>query len=206
MYEIKHAVETQAGTLRQLTDSHAELDEGETASEILKAVIEIVSTLARQCSDSDQVVHEKVLALDGVIKFLVSRSELAEKRFAVIAGLETGAKAAAAETQRLSSMVADIFSQLHQLQTKVAGWQAESSNEALNNKLDALSARLTLIETRTECLSEIRSDARRSSGTLSTMVEDIRLLFTQSDAASKQLNSTMARLEGFRRHFEQLPD
>jgi chromosome segregation ATPase len=134
MHELKHAVETQAGTLRQLTDSHAELDEGETASEILKAVIEIISALARQCSDSDRVVHEKILALDGAIKFLVGRTESAEKRFAAIADLATSAKVAAVETQRLSSMVADISSQLHQLQAKVASWQAQSSNEALNNK------------------------------------------------------------------------
>jgi hypothetical protein len=205
MHELKHAVEAQAGTLHQLTEAHAELD-SEPAAESLKLVIEVVSALARQCEDSDHLIHEKVLALDEAVKFLVGQSESTKQRLALIADLETAAESAAAENQRQAGMVADLFAQHHQLQAKVARWQSESSNDALKSQVDALSARVALIETRTECLGEIKSDVRRSSVALSTMAEDIQILFGQLNAASKQLNSTMTRLEGFRRHFEQLPD
>ena len=110
------------------------------------------------------------------------------------------------DNQRTCAAVADLSAQLHQLETKLASWQAQSSNEALQNKLEALTARVLLVETRTDRLGELKSDARQANAMLSTMVEDVESLFGQMAAVSKQLSTTATRLEGFRRHFERSPN
>jgi hypothetical protein len=95
---------------------------------------------------------------------------------------------------------------LQRLQANLISWQADRSNEVLTNKLDALAARVQLLETRTECIGGIKADTRRAVGTLSTMTEDVETLFGELAALSKQLNTAASCLDTFRRHFEQLPD
>lgn len=206
MRELKRAVEAEAGTLDQLTEAHTQLDNGDPIFGSIKAVIEIVTALARQCSDSGDRVHEKFLALDTAINSLVDQTESVQRRLPTLANLEMELKALAADNRRTSVTIADLSGQLRHLQTNLASWQADRSNEVLQNKLDALAARVELLETRTECLGEVKSDARRANMTLSTMTEDVESLFGQLAAVSKQVNATGTRLETFRRHFEQIPD
>ena len=205
MRELKQAVEAEAGTLHQ-REAHTQPDNSETIFGSIKAVIEIVTALARQCSDSGDRVYEKFQAIDTAINSLVGQTETVQRRLPTFANLETELKVLVADNQRTSATIADLSAQLCHLQTNLAGWQAERSNEALQNKFDALAARVQLLETRTECLGEVKSDTRRANLTLSTITEDVESLFGQLAAVSKQVNTTATRLEVFRRHFEQIPD
>jgi chromosome segregation ATPase len=206
MRELKRAVEAEAGTLDQLTEAHTQRDNSDTIFGSIKAVIEIVAALARQCSDSGDRVYEKFLALDTQINSLADQTESVQRRLPTFANLETELKALMADNQRTSATIADLSAQLHHLQTNLTSWQAERSNEVLQNKFDALAARVQLLETRTECLGDVKSDTRRANATLSTMTEDVESLFSQLAAVSKQVNTTATRVETFRRHFEQIPD
>ena len=206
MRELKRAVEAQAGTLHQLTEAHTQLDNTDATSESFKAVIEIITALARQCADSDGRVHERFRALDTAINSLIDKAESVEKRLTLIANLDAKVKAVVADSQQTSATIADLSAQLHHLQTNLVSWQTVSSNEALQDKLEALTARVLLLETRTECLGELKSDARRSKSTLSAMAEDVESLLGQLAAVSKHVNTTATRLDAFRRYFEQIPD
>jgi chromosome segregation ATPase len=206
MRELKRAVEAEGGTPSQLPEAQTQPDNSDTIFGSIKAVVEIVTALARQCSDSGDRICEKFLVLDTAINSLVDQTSSIQRRLPTFANLETELKALAADNQRTSATIADLSAQLSHLQTNLTSWQAERSNEVLQNKFDALAARVQLLETRTECLGDVKSDTRRANATLSTMTEDVESLFSQLAAVSKQVNTTATRVETFRRHFEQIPD
>ena len=202
----KLAVEAEATAREHPPQAQIQLEERDATFDCIRGVIEVLTTLAHQCSDTDKWVHERFSTLDISVNCLVGETATVQKRLSALATLEIELKMVTAQNERTAASIADLSGQLLHLQTTLANWQADSSNKALQNKVDTLAARVLALESRIDGFSDIKSDARRANMALSTMAEDVESLFGQLAMVSKQANLTAARLEMFRRHLDQFPD
>ena len=146
MRELKLAVEAEATAREHPPQAQIQLEERDATFDCIRGVIEVLTTLAHQCSDTDKWVHERFSTLDISVNCLVGETATVQKRLSALATLEIELKMVTAQNERTAASIADLSGQLLHLQTTLANWQADSSNKALQNKVDTLGPHVLALE------------------------------------------------------------